>query len=57
MERLRVVGIHFDFFGHALLFDEDAATNHVRALHVSGRFDRNHFEARRFIHNRLTSAR
>ena len=45
-----VVGVQFDFFGNVLLFDKDAATNRVGALHVSGRFDRNHFDARRFIH-------
>ena len=57
VKRVRVVGIHFYFFGHVLLFDENAATNRARALHVSGRFDCNHFDARGFVHNPLTSAR
>ena len=56
VKRVRVVGVHFDFFGHVLLFDKDAAANRPRALHIGGRFDRNHFDARRFFHDRLTSA-
>ena len=54
---VRVVGVHFDFFGDVLLFDEDAAANRPRALHVRGRFDCNHFDARGFVHDRVTSAR
>jgi hypothetical protein len=54
---LRVVGVHFDLFGHVLFFDEDAATNIEGTLHVGGRFDRNDFQARRFIHQPVTSAR
>ena len=53
MKCVRVVGVHFDFFGNVLLLDKDAATNRMRMLHVGRRFDRDHFEVRRFIHERL----
>jgi hypothetical protein len=52
-----VVGVHFDFFGYALLLDKDAAANRMGTLHVSGRFDRDHFDARSFTHKPVTSAR
>jgi hypothetical protein len=52
-----VVGVHFDFFGNVLLFDKNAAANRESALQVSGRFDRDHFDARRFTHKAVTSAR
>jgi hypothetical protein len=57
VKRALVVGVHFDFFGHLLLFDKDAAANRVRSLHIIRLFDRDHFDARAFIHEPVTSAR
>jgi hypothetical protein len=45
VKRVIVVGVQFDFFWNELFFDKDSAANRVGALHVSGRFDRNHFDA------------
>src|SRR5258705_5512202 len=39
----RVVGVEFDLFGNALLFDKDAAPNRIGARHVRGRLDREDF--------------
>jgi hypothetical protein len=54
---VRVLGVHFYFLGHALLFDKNAAANREGALQVGRRFDRNYFDPRGFVHERLTSAR
>ena len=52
-----VVDVHFDFFGNVLLFDKNAAANRVGTLHISGRLDSDHIDARKLIHKPVTSAR
>src|SRR5215469_6095965 len=34
MKRMRVVGIHLDFFGHVLFFDKDGAPKRPRLFHL-----------------------
>ena len=42
---VRVVGVHFDLFGNVLFFDKNPAADRPRAIHIGGRFDRDHLDA------------
>src|SRR6266481_4576803 len=57
MDGARVVGVEFDFLGHVLLFDKDAATERPRLLHARAiAADLDNAERRRSVHRISTSA-
>jgi hypothetical protein len=58
MDGARVIGIEFNFLGHVLLFDKDAAAERPRLLHTRAiAADLYNAERRRSVHRISTSAR
>jgi hypothetical protein len=58
MDGARVVGVEFDFLGHVLLFDKDAAAERPRLFHARViAADLDNPERRRSVHRISTSAR